>query len=402
MENPRKTRPAPKIPRPIAEHHRPVAHRAPDQNPKPTEDQYTLKTSALAPPPPAPPEEPKSSATEKPAVSILSKVVLALVGISCLLATHYWLVTKPIADFVDDPVEIEVTRELPAKAEFPKWNEIITPEVANRVAKGHSLKLILLTKENGKTISRQEEILIPSAPEPTPGPRKRLLAEARSTTMRRVEALNSIETKIVKFAFLVDSTFVKGKADLELLTKQLELQLTPELVEQTTKKGYAVKVFFHRLSSTPSYAANFVGAVEIAANSQAGSGQDEIADNRREISRNLKGDKSSALIGGILNAIYEDGLTSGDHVLVFSDGLECCKLFDWENGDPSDVSPRKWDGIFQKMEAAVPNMPEMSGINIDWYLPSREDKAEMMTATMKLWKAFFQKAGKTVNFREHQ
>jgi hypothetical protein len=343
----------------------------------------------------------ETSVTDQPPkqkVALLWTICAVAVIALILFGTNYKLVTEPIANFTEEFEEIVVTRDIPNKAEAPEWKEEITPEKVRSITHGKGLKLILLTKENGKRKNRTEEILIPSVPAPNPGPRKKLLADAKDTVTRRVEALNSIEIPIVKFAIFVDST----SGDLELLNKQLELQLNADLVEQTTKKGYAVKVFFHRLSSTPSYVPNLVGTVEIPVNAAPGTGQQEISEKREQIAKNLKRDKASALVGGILNAIYEDGLTAGDHVLVFSDGLECCRILNWENGDPSDVTPDKWDGIFQKMEAAVPNVPVLARLHIDWYLPSREEKLDMMNASIKVWKAFFQQRGKVQSFREHQ
>ncbi len=186
----------------------------------------------------------------------------------------------------------------------------------------------------------------------------------------------------MKYDVFVDSS----SGDPKLLTEQLELRLNSDMVSQSTNRGYRVQILFHRLGASGAY--NLIRKVDIAAHAPKGDGQSDIEETREEVIKTLHNEKRSELVFGILNTIHEDHLVAGDHVLVFSDGLEFSDLFKWEDGKPADVARDKWNGIFMNMEDAVPNVPKLDGVIIDWYLPNRAEKMKMMIATTRVWKEF--------------
>lgn len=382
----RQGQPNPTTPRPHVRHHH--------EHTPPTKAEHVH----VIPPNPIPVPQPLEEAEESNQTpkSWIAGAVVLVCALGCLC--FYFLVQKPQAEFRAEYVEIRSVRNLPGEATVPSLKRVLTPQdLRNIEQEGYGLRLILETREDGKSKGKKEEILVEPNSDADAGKRRVELAKAQTRIESLFQAFNAPYDRVIKYAVFIDST----SGDLAAVKRQLEVQLSPDIVQRHSQKGYTVRVYFHTLSGSSSYSANFYGTVNIPAQSPTGEGQEKIARMRDDLASSLKSSSSSALAAGILGSIQEDGLTDGDHVVVFSDGLEHHRsTFSLESASPKELQdPDNWAAYFKKMEGSVPAMPALQGIQFDWYLPAQEGREEKLSTAVRIWKQFMTQRG--ASFREH-
>jgi hypothetical protein len=231
--------------------------------------------------------------------------------------------------------------------------------------------------------------------DPQAGPRKEQIEKAKAALAAKISFLNSLQQR-----FLVVLDYTDGVD--ERLKGQLANRLSADRIQEMGKMGYEVGIFFHKVTESPSY--NVMGPVIIPPGSAKGAGQEQLDVMRETLLRSAKEERYSAIGTGIFNFLHEDGLHPGDHVLVFSDGIE---------NDPNTISfepshPRsnKWSDplvlsdkenlaeVEARLLQATPTVPDLKGVVFDWYLPpASPERLRLMTAAILIWKDLLEKHG---------